>query len=228
MTSIEERLTHLEAALFELQAKCDSLADGQFDSITLSTGLSIVDQGGLIRATFRLIENGIGLAIWDSNGRIGLSITGDESRTRISLADHNGQIRADIKLGEAGDPILALNDADGNPRLSASVLDGAPRLMLHDEENLRLALGTDPLPSLEMYGADETTRLSMGLGEGDAAGLGLYDTYGQPRVQVAVCEGGDPEVAFYDERQNVVGKINESALEIVGLHASQYRGEGNG
>jgi len=224
--NIDERLRRMESDLAELRAKLDQLAAGSFDLITLSTGLSVVDAAGHIRATLRLIEEGLGLAFWSSSGQMMLSISCDDG-ARISLYDDEGCVRAIIKSDDSG-PLISLNDQKENPRLTASILDGAPRLMLHDQEKLRLALAADPYPTLEMRDANEVTRIYLGLNEDSAPTLGMLDDDGQSRVFVALDEDQHPAVVFYDDRANVMGMINEAALEVIGLHASQHTGDGNG
>lgn len=228
MGIIDERIDLLEAELAELRTRFEALTTGTFDLITLTTGLNIVDKTGRIRATFRLIENGMGLALWTAEGKPALSITCDESRARISLDDSNGQVRADFKLDSAGDPVISLNDENGNPRLSASVFGGTPRLMLHEQEQLRFALSADPAPSLEMYDANGDARIGVGLGRKDFPALVLSDMDEQPRIFLSVDEDGDPSIVFYDESGSVIGAINESALELIGLHASQHGGGRDG
>jgi hypothetical protein len=221
--SVDERLQRAEAGLAELRTRLDQLAAGKFDLITLSTGLNVVDAAGRIRATLRLVEDGLGLAFWSSGGQMMLSISCDDS-PRISLYDDAGCIRAVIKSDDSG-PLVSLNDQEGNPRLTASVLDDAPRLMLHDQERLRLALAADPCPSLEMRDGNEVTRIGVGLNEGSVPTLGMFDLDGQPRVLVGLDGDQEPAVVFYDQDESIMGMINEAGLELIGLHASQHRGE---
>jgi hypothetical protein len=224
MGSIDERVSVLEAELNELRTRFEALKSGTFDLITLTTGLNIVDKAGRIRATFRLIEDGLGLALWTAEGKHALSITCDESRARISFDDSKGQIRADIKLDSDGEPIISLNDENGDPRLSLSVLGGAPRIMFHDQEELRLALGTDPAPSLEIYDAKGIARVGIGLDQSDFPILVLNDPEEQVRLALGLGED-DPAIVFYDQFQSVIGMINEPALELMGLHANQQKGD---
>jgi hypothetical protein len=206
-----------------LRAKLEMLAAGAFDLITLTTGLNIVNKEGRIRATFRRIEDGLGLALWTEKGETALSISCGDQGARVSFNDANGKIRMDVKLDGSGDPVLSLNDDSGEPRLTASVLSGVPRIMFHEGEELRLAICADPLPSMEVYDMNGLTRMRSGLGQADSPALVLYDVNEQARIALTVDEEGGPAIVFYDEFQSIVGMINEAALDLIGLHARQHR-----
>ncbi len=87
---------------------------------------------------------------------------GEPDAPEISFTDGNDRIRLKLMLGGGSGPTLALVDETGAMRLSVSVTDDVPRIMLFDSaEAIRLALDVDEEGAIELSDGAERTRIGL-------------------------------------------------------------------
>jgi hypothetical protein len=97
---------------------------------------------------------------------------------RFVLRDVAGRTRAELRV--AGDHSVALRfkDADGMPRLTVGMENGAALIVLNENRG-KLRAGLVALPH-------------------GAPGLSLYDASGKPRAELSLMRDGTPVVTFSD------------------------------
>jgi hypothetical protein len=151
----DERLSAIEDRIEKLEA-------GRFDLLTLSTGVHIVDGEGRLRLAARLVEGEPAIKLWSSDGRSGIFLGGGADAAEINFSDASDRIRLKLMLGADSGPTLVLLDEAGVMRLTASVTDGVPRVMLYDEaETIRLALDVDEEGAIELSDRAERPRIGL-------------------------------------------------------------------
>jgi len=155
-------LERVETRLAELEARLAVLETGRFDLLTLSTGIHIVDGDGRLRLAMRLVEGEPAIKLWGSDGQSGMFLGGGAGAPEISLTDASDRIRLKLMLGANSGPTLVLIDEAEVMRLSASVTDDVPRIMLYDAaEGIRLALDVDEEAAIEISDLAERPRIGL-------------------------------------------------------------------
>lgn len=184
MTDTEERIQKLQEEIRSLRSDVDMLKTGKFDILKLSGGIQLLGSDAKLRAALMLLEDEPAFALMNKNGNIAMSITLDDGASDIALNDSSGSVRTRIKTDSDGAPMLVMNDTTESPRLSLSVVNGSPRLFLHDKDyKLRIAASLEPVPHIQ-----------------------IYDTADMPRINLSLDEAG-PEICIIDETGQKIGGI---------------------
>jgi len=167
MEDAEERLARLELEIAEMRASVAELKSGKFDVLKLTTGIQLFDGDSNLRAALMLLNGSPVMKFWSKDTKAGLFMGIGDGEPEISLSDSEGNVRLKAKIGSDDEPMLILSDKIETPRVSLSVIDNTPRLMLHDaDHNLRIVLSTYPEPYLQICDEAENPRVLVAFGGG--------------------------------------------------------------
>ncbi len=93
--------------------------------------------------------------------------------------------------------------------------------LVDEEGELRALMGSSPNGSvgLEIYGDDETPRLTVGINRGGTARIDLRDTAGTPRARLAVEASGTPAIfSIRDAEGRIRAQVAMHDGEAVGVN----------
>lgn len=178
MSDIEERLARIESKFEQISSELENISNGRFDEISLSKGINLLDDAGNLKFTVRMLNEIPVMRFWGSDGESGIFVSAGDGSPEILLSDDKGRGRLKIKLGEGGRPMLVMMDDQEIPRVSASIIDNVPRIMLNDGRGiLRMVLCADDAPHFQIFDEEKTTRVNISLGASGALAA-IADEYG--------------------------------------------------
>lgn len=164
MIALEERLLRLESDIENLKKEIEEIQKGNFGSINLSDGINLIDSLGNLKFTMRLLNDSPVMRFWSSDGSAGMFFGLEANSPEISFTDSEDRNRMKLKLGEAGRPILMMLDETEVPRVSLSIIDDSPRVMLNDRQGtLRIVMCVDDIPHFQIFDTNKTTRVNLSL-----------------------------------------------------------------
>ncbi|MFO0890747.1 MAG: hypothetical protein U0790_16580 [Isosphaeraceae bacterium] len=117
------------------------------------------DESGKMRAALAIRPDGTpGLALYEKDGRVRLSLDLGTDGPAVNLMDGIGKPQAALAMRKDGTPGLGLFDSSGQVRVSLDIhRGGLPAVNLYGDQGLlraALAVRPDNSPGLGLFGAD--------------------------------------------------------------------------
>jgi len=147
----------------------------------------------------------------DGEGKVTARLSTLDGGATLILFDGKGVNRAQIALGEGGEPSILLTDAADVMRMQLAVdTDNLPSIMLCDTGgNTRsyLRVNENGLPSFRLSDAEENTRAVLRLDDDNTPSLEYYDDQQHLRTGFWLLGDQTPALSYYDKEEHLRGLL---------------------